>query len=262
MVSRFRSLALVTLIGALLGAAPAAARVDDEPLPRFEDRLCPGIVGLKRDAAETVVGLMRGNFEALGLSMAPEATCSPNVVVAFVEDGAAFLRNLSDRQDVLFSDMTPPERAALLAESGPARAVLKVWTRTRDGMRISRRDNLTDLPQSVQAMAHSRIYTADRNDIVSALVLIDRDALAGLSLQQLADYATFRALTRTLPPADAVDESIVGLFAGGGASRPTGLTEFDRKFLTTLYAGVPNLPGSSRLAALTDATGHDFAAEE
>src|SRR5687768_12761660 len=185
MLSRFRALAFGTVICALLGAAPAAARVDDEPLPRFEDRVCPGIVGLQRESAEVMVGLIRGNLAELGLSAAPEATCTPNVVIAFVDDGAAFLRNLADKQDLLFADMSRPEREALLAETGPARALLKVWTRTRDGMTISRRDNLTDPPQSQVAMAHSKIYTANRNDIISALVLIDREALAGLTLQQL-----------------------------------------------------------------------------
>ena len=68
-------------------------------------------------------------------------------------------------------------------------------------------------------------------------------------------------LTRTLPPAEAHGESIVGLF-GSAANRPAGLTEFDRAFLATLYSGMPNLPGSSRLAALTDATGYDFPAEQ
>ena len=261
MVSRLSSLAFGTLACALLAAAPAAARVDDEPLPRFEDPVCPGVAGLQVESAETMVGLIRGNLEALGLSAAPEATCTPNVVIAFVGDGQAFLRRLSDNQDLLFADMSRPERLALLAETGPVRAVLKVWTRTRDGMVVSRRDNLTDLPELFANAAHSRIYTANRNDIVSALVLIDRAAVSGLSLQQLADYATFRALTRTLPPADARGESIVGLFEAG-ASRPAGLTEFDRAFLATLYEGVPNLPGSSRLAALTDATGYDFPAEE
>ena len=64
-----------------------------------------------------------------------------------------------------------------------------------------------------------------------------------------------------IPVRRARGESIVGLFDGAD-SRATGLTEFDRTFLTTLYAGIPNLPGSSRLAALSDATGYSFPAEE
>ncbi len=261
MLTRFRTLALATVAGVLLTAAPAAARVDDEPLPRFEDRVCPGVVGLKREAAETVVGLIRGNVAELGLASAGEAACEPNVVVAFVDDGQAFLRNLADRNNKLFFDMPRAEREALLAEGGAARAVLKVRSRTLTGMPVPRREGLAQLPQTLSNAAHSRIYTGVRRDIVSALVLIDREAVGGLSLQQLADYATFRALTHTLPPDDARGESIVGLF-DGGANRSGGLTEFDRTFLATLYTGIPNMPGSSRLAALTEATGHDFASEE
>ena len=48
MLSRLRTIAFGTLAGALLAAGPAAGRVDDEPLPRFEDRICPGVVGLQR----------------------------------------------------------------------------------------------------------------------------------------------------------------------------------------------------------------------
>jgi hypothetical protein len=262
MLTRLRALAIGTLIGALLTTTtPAMARVDDEPLPRFEDRICPGVVGLKREAAETMIGLIRGNIEALGLLNDKEAVCEPNVVVAFVDDGHAFLQNLADRDDTLFLDMPRQEREALLAETGPARALLKVWSRTRDGMMISRRDSLDDLPMTQMAMAHSKIYTATRRDIISALVLIDRDAVRGLNLQQLADYATFRALSHTQPPATARGDSIVGLFESA-ASRPGGLTEFDRTFLATLYSGVPNLPGSSRLADLAANTGYDFPAEE
>ena len=261
MLTRLRALALGTLIGALLTTTPAAARVDDEPLPRFEDHICPGVVGLKREAAETLIGLFRGNIEALGLLNAKEAVCEPNVVIAFVDDGQAFLQKLADEDDILFLDMPRHEREMLLAETGPARALLKVWSRSRDGMMISRRDSLEDLPQTQMAMAHSRIYVATRKDIISALVLIDRDAVRGLSLQQLADYATFRALTHAQPPASARDESIVGLFESG-PSRPAGLTGFDRTFLATLYSGVPNLPGSARLAELAANTGYDFPSEE
>jgi hypothetical protein len=261
MLTRFRTLALATVAGVLLSAAPAAARVDDEPLPRSEDRVCPGVVGLKREAAETMVGLIRGNIAELGLANAAEATCQPNVVVAFVDDGQAFLQNLADRNDVLFFDMPRAEREAVLADSGDARAVLKIRPRTLTGMPVPRRESLSILPQTVSNAAHSRIYTGARRDIVSALVLIDRAAVRGLSLQQLADYATFRALTHTLPPDDARAESVVGLF-DAGAARPAGLTEFDRTFLATLYEGIPNVPGSSRLAALSDATGYRFPGEE
>ena len=261
MPNRIRSLAVGAVMGALLAAAPAAARVDDDPLPRFEDRVCPGIMGLRTDAAETMVGMIRTNVEAFGLGTVNKEVCEPNLVVAFVDDGQAFLVALQARHETVFAEMARHDREQLVSEAGPALALLRVRSRSRDGMPISRRENLMDAPQTYMAMAHSRIYTATRKDIVASLVLIDRDAVRGLSLRQLADYATFRALTRTLPPADARGASIVGLFDSMG-NRPAGLTDFDRTFLATLYGGVPNLPGSARLAELTHATGYDFASEE
>jgi hypothetical protein len=66
-------------------------------------------------------------------------------------------------------------------------------------MPISRRENLTDLPQTAMWMAHSKIYSATRNDILSALVLFDRDEIRGLNLDQLADYATFAGSSNGCP---------------------------------------------------------------
>jgi hypothetical protein len=101
------------------------------------------------------------------------------------------------------------------------------------------------------------IYTATRNDIYLAMVLFDREAVAGASIRQLADYATFRALSQALPEtAEARASSIVGLF-DAGAARPDGLTEFDRTYLATLYSGMPNIRAETRLAELERATGRN-----
>jgi hypothetical protein len=128
-------------------------------------------------------------------------------------------------------------------------------------MPVPRRENLIDLPSTEQWMAHSKIYTATRNDILYALVLIDREAARGLNVAQLADYALYRSLTRTLPQTpDTRADSILALFDGSGA-RPAGLTEFDRAYLDELYDGVPNLPAPARLAQLEAATGRDIFVE-
>jgi hypothetical protein len=257
MFARFRTFALCGVLGALLAPAPAAAQADEEPLARFEDPLCPGVVGLRRDAAEMVVGRLRANAEMFGLRMADNGDCEANFIVAFVEDGQALLSELEDRTSYIFAEMTREERVALMTESGPARAMLRVRARSRDGMPISRRENLTDLPQTTMWMAHSKIYTATRNDILSALVLFDRDEIRGLNLTQLADYATFRALAHALPdPAAAGESSILALFDGAEA-RPAELTEFDRAYLAQLYAGMANLPAPAKLADLADATDVD-----
>lgn len=255
MLTRFRTLVLAGLAGALLAPLPAAAEANEEPLARFEAALCPGVVGLKREAAETMVGRMRATAEMLGLRMAENGDCEANLVVAFVDDGQAFLSELRDARSYIFAEIPRDERVELLGETGPARAMLRVRARSRDGMPISRRESLTDLPQTWMWSAHSKIYVATRNDIISALVLFDREAIRGMNLAQLADYATFRALVHRLPdPAAAGQTSILALF-DEGAARPEGFTEFDLAYLSQLYTGLPNLPAPAKLADLEEATG-------
>ena len=258
MFARFRTIAFAGLAGAaMLAPLSAVAQADEEPLARFEDELCPGVLGLQQEAAEAMVGHLRANAEVLGLHMAANGDCEANFIVAFVRDGQAFLSQLEDRSSYIFAEMTREERIALLSTDGPTRTVLRVRARSRDGMPISRRENLTDLPQTTMWMAHSKIYSATRNDILSAMVLFDRDAIKGLTLTQLADYATFRALVHSLPdPAASGTASILTLF-DGGEPRPAGLTEFDHAYLTQLYTGMANLPAPAKLADLADATGVD-----
>src|SRR5690606_18221773 len=131
----------------------------------------------------------------------------------------------------------------------------RIVPHSRDGRPIPSNENLVDVPQTAMWMAHSKIYSAIRNDIDYAIVLIDRDEIEGAGIGQLADYATFKGLAQTLPP--VYDDSILALF-GGGEARPDGLTDFDRAYLTALYQGVPNLPAPARRAQLEAATGRDI----
>jgi hypothetical protein len=267
MLSRFRmpmrnlALSLGVAAAALVAAPPALADTSEGPLARFEDPLCPGVVGLQIEAAEEMVGRIRARAAEFGRALAPEGTCEANMVVAVVEDGLAFARRMQDENGWLFAELSQSDRAAALNAPGPARAILRVRARSRDGMPIPRRENLVDLPQTEQWMAHSKIYTATRNDILYSLILIDRAAVRGLNVAQLADYALYRSLTRTLPQTpDTRADSILALF-DGGAARPAGLTDFDRAYLTELYDGVPNLPAPARLAQLEAATGRDIFVE-
>ena len=120
--------------------------IRDRPLARIEDRLCPGVIGLKRYAAELMIDRIRWNAERLDMWMADDTDCAPNLIIAFVEDGQAELAGLVDRQPWLFETLTRPERRALLAEEGPVRVWTTAQTRTRDGMPIERRESLTNPP--------------------------------------------------------------------------------------------------------------------
>jgi hypothetical protein len=248
-----RLLAAGAAFAVLLAAPPAAAQVfggaqREQPLPRFQEPICPGVAGLKREAAEMVVGRIRENADALGLPAADPATCRANILVAVLADGRSYVNDLRDRRPYVFEALNKRQRVALFEADTPARSWVRVVTRTRDGMVIERPEGLDIPPQTSMAMAHSKIYSAVRQDIISAGVLIDASAATGISLVQLADYATMRALAGD--SREAISQrggSILALFGGSGAT-PAELTEGDWIFLRTLYGTLPNNPAAVTLA--------------
>lgn len=242
------------LAGAALLAFAAPAQADgilEEPLPRFEDRLCPGIVGLERDFAMQMVGRIRANAERIGLTLADDQRCEANFVVAFVDDGQAYLADLVDRRGYLFRDLGLADRDDLLGVTGPVRVWHQVSARTRDGIRVGLRENLTSLPQAGMWSAHSRIYRPVRNDITYSLVLFDRDEVRGLTLAQLADYASLRGLSTRFPEeAGTSAHSLLTLFDDPDG-RAGALTAFDAAWLERLYSGIATIPASVRLRGVT-----------
>lgn len=224
------------------------------PLARFEDPVCPGIMGLTLDAAELMVDRIRYNAENLGLRLASENGCAPNLIVAFVPDAKGQMAALDHAHGYLFSALDLTEKRALLAEAGPARVWTTTVMRTRDGMPVygsnpRAGDPMSSAPVVSMWMAHSRIYLPIRNDIAQVLVVFDRDQVKGKTLIQLADYATMRGLAKTKPAANAkAMDTILALFDGGAP--PTGLTQFDRAYLAALYEDIPNLPGIAKLGGV------------
>jgi hypothetical protein len=249
-----RSLLAAATFAALLAPLPAVAQVfggasRGEPLARFEDPLCPGVAGLQVDTAELVVGEIRQNAEALGLRVGDPQSCEPNLIVAVMNDPRSYFEDLRSRRPYLFAAMGQDERQALFEGSAPVRAWIRVVTRTRDGMIVDRRDNLTDIPQTMVAAAHSKIYVPTRRDIVSAMLLIEPAAARGLSVAQLGDYATMRALGGDgAAELVAPGGTILSLFDGPAGPRPQGLSAGDRIFLQTLYSTMPNSPAAVTLA--------------
>jgi hypothetical protein len=224
------------------------------PLPRFEDPVCPGVMGLTLDAAEMMVDRLRYNAEKLGLRLASDNGCAPNLIVAFVPDARGQLAALAHDHGYLFASLDLTEKRALLAESGPARVWTTTVMKTRDGMPVYGSnprpgDPMSSAPVVSMWMAHSRIYLPIRNDIAQVMVLFDRDQVKGKTIIQLADYATMRGLAKTKPAGDSKGpDTILALFET--PTPPTGLTEFDRAYLASLYDGIPNIPGITKIGGV------------
>lgn len=244
-------------VAALLAVTPGSAKVysgadRDVPLARFQDEVCPGIVGVQQDSAEAMVGLIRQNAAELGLRLGDPAICEPNLLVAVMDDPSAYLDDLRTRRPYLFDWLGKDELQALFKTPGPAHTWTRVLTYSRDGIPVYHSQSLTDLPWTTMMAAHSLIYVPVRRDIASSMVLIEKKAVQGLSVAQVADYATMRGLSGDqAEKLDAPGETILSLF-GAGAGKPAGLTRSDKIFLRTLYSTLPNNPAAITLS-LADA---------
>ena len=225
------------------------------PLARIEQRLCPGVLGLKTEFAALMVERIRWQAERLGMWMAPEDECDPNLIVAFVDDGQAELAQLFKSSFWLFDTLTITERKALLGEGGPVRVWTRTVTKDSNGIPLARRETLDNPPVLRMNAAHSKIYINIREDIDQVVVLFDRGAISGKTLIQLADYAAMRGFARTRPAdADAALDTILALF-DPSSEPPQGLTDFDFAYLRNLYEGIPNLRARSKILGVNSELG-------
>lgn len=233
----------------------------DVPLARFQDPLCPGVVGIQLEQAQEIVGVIRENAKMLGLRLADSETCEPNIIVAVMNDPREFLNGLMERRPYLLQELDKSQQQALLDAPGPVRSWARVEVRTRDGLMVSRREGLVQPPQATMWMAHSKIYTATRRDIISAMVLLQPAAVKGLTVAQLGDYATMRALSdHAGEQIEAPHATVLHLF-DPGADKPDGLTDADWTLLRTLYSTPANDPAAITLAMANERIARGEAAE-
>lgn len=245
----------------------------DNPLPRFEGWICPGVLGLKDEGAAFVIQRIRHNAEQYNLRLAEDdGTCEPNLIVAFVDDAQNQLVALARSQGYMLAGLSVDQRGELLDAPGAARVWINTLTRTNTGMPVPTQRDASSAPERTisydassgapvklalppvvsGSASHSRIYSPTREDIVSVLVLFDREQVRGKTLLQLADYATMRGLATTRETSgEPAAATILSLFDGDGP-KPGRLTEFDLAYLESLYDGLPNMPAQSKLANVAE----------
>jgi hypothetical protein len=225
-------------------ALSRASRRYNEALARFVTPLCPGVSGFTADTAGMIVDRIRANAARLRVPLAG-AKCSPNLIVAVVEDGRTLLSNLERTRPQMFSLVAASERTELLGEGEPVRVWNNIVTIGHDGAPVPRWNGEELLP-SVWGQTN-RWFVPFHRDILSTLVVFDRTAVLGMTLVQLADYATMRGLAH-MRPASGTEPmpTILALFEPSGRDTPE-LTSFDIGYLRSLYWEQPNEPAVSKL---------------
>jgi hypothetical protein len=220
----------------------------DETLPRFEAPLCPSVLGINREQAGEIADRIRDNASRLMVRVGGQR-CEPNLFVAFAEDGQELVSRLASTHRSSFCIVEESEQEEILRDGEPVR----VWNfiriiDIRNGGGPTRIFHCReDVPSQGSKVG---MFLPERRDIVTSLVVFDREQVVGMTTVQLADYATMRGLSHTRP-ADGTEpmETILALFAGDRAS-PLELTRFDVSYLEDLYSGRPDLRAQSRFLGI------------
>jgi hypothetical protein len=205
----------------------------DKPIARYTDPVCFAVAGLKPSQSSEIANRMVADAEHAGLRL-ERGRCQPNIAVVFVDDGREELRKLWKRRPQIFGSRQPRELERSLDEPGPAHAILSIAVRSADGRPI--------VDKMLTVEAASQISLPIRHDIVSSVLLIERKAVIGLTLTQIADYAAMRTLTNSRTAEADNEGTILGLFSSAPSKRATGLTAFDREYLRSVYSGNGNIP--------------------
>jgi hypothetical protein len=220
---------------------------DSDQLARFEDEICPMVIGMPKDWTASLTRMIRENVVAVG-GKSGKPGCTVNAAVIFIDQPLELIQALA-KEEPGFFNMTPRELAKFTAAPRPVASWHVTDTRGRDGEELNSVRSLVDpasgasLPVDSTAkvtrnMTAGRLVSPVREDMLVGFAVFDRMATPGKSLRQLADIATMHLLLDVNQQAGERDPgSILSLFEARaeGMAAPKRLSRFDRGALRGFY---------------------------
>lgn len=205
------------------------------PMARYEEgEYCPRVLGLSEARNEQIATRMRQVAGAAGMGPAGEE-CTTSALVIFAEDGA--LQDAFRKEHPEYFQELTGDAIEFKGEGGPALSWKLIGRIDRNGQAVPTNVNgvqIVNLP-----IGSSRLQMATRPVIAMAVVLIERSAIAGLTVQQIADHAFMRTVTDTDPQelkGSAAPTILTVMDAPDGAETPLSLTEWDFAYVKGRYA--------------------------
>jgi hypothetical protein len=218
---------------------------ESEQLARFEDEICPMVIGMPKDWTASLTRMIRDNVVAVG-GKAGKPGCTVNAAVIFIDQPLELIKALAAEEPGFFN-LTPRQLQQFTSVQRPIASWHVTDMRGRDGEELAQMGTLTDptsganLPTSakiVRQATDSRLVSNVRDDMLVGFVVFDRMATPGKTLRQLADVATMHLLLDINQRAGERDPgSILSLFEerAKGMAAPARLSRFDRGALRGFY---------------------------
>ena len=228
-------------------AAPAGVRGP----ARWNGPVCIGVVNLRAEIAQYIVDRTSDVARELGLS-AGEPGCAPNVLIIAAADGRAVADGLVDaRRSAFRPGGTGMTRSLRVLEQFRRSEAPVRWWHVSAPVDSETGAIATQLPgydpPTIAVSRASRIRSDIRDDLLKAIIIVDAEKTAGISLVQLADYCALVALSQVDPEADVASfDTVLNVFLD-----PTtpGLTDWDMDYLRALYGVEQNGVGANARGA-------------
>ena len=238
-------------------AAPARGR----GLGRWR-KVCPGVANLDRAIAQPIADRIAATADELGIEVEGPG-CNANVIVVFTIDAAAVTRAMVEADPRVFRgqgggidrggaalraflDTERPVRwwslsVPIDSETGQRavrvpgdRSSLVVDEQTASIVGCDRSDCAIGAAPLIRSTSASRINSQIVDQIYKSIIVVDIDAVSGLSTTQLGDYLALVALSQVDPEADtSAFDTVLNLFEN--PQSVAGLTAWDRSYLSALY---------------------------
>lgn len=240
------------------GQRPSAEAIEsfvDAALPRRAGEsqiarfwaVCPRAFGMLPAQAAATEQRIRAVARAAGVQVAGDR-CEPNLMVVVTPDKPAFIAAMLQRRPYNFGDVTRAERRTITDPANPVAA----WhvngpPRNADGQELHY-DSGAGYYVNRTTRPASRIGFAARPQFAAAIVVIDSDALDGLTITQVADYAAMRTLVASDPArlGDSAAPTILRIIdAPMGAAIPITMTSWDLGVIKSFYASNPIVSAAS-----------------
>lgn len=206
----------------------------DRPLARFEAPLCLMVASGDTALGQEVAARIIANAKAAKVKVRGNG-CSPNALVLIADDARQQLQAVRSSGRRLFAGLNARDIDAAMGARDPVYVFQASQSTAASGQAMLRA--MPDTPPENRVTAMGRLSRLTREDMLAALVVIDKEAVTGLSPVQIADYASLRLLAPTgevdMAEADA-PRTIMTLFLAPG-NAPSAMTRFDRAYLKALY---------------------------
>ncbi len=165
-------------------------------LSRFQTKVCPLSIGLTPERNALVVKRMRDVAAAARIPLA-EPDCRPNIILIVTNNKAALIEQLLRKRSYMFPDAWSMATIhALERDPSPDAAWAIEGVTSAGGQPLNYG---SEVPVNRTTRAASRLTTAVVPYFAAAVLVVQTNALDGLTTTQLADYAAMRTFVRTDP---------------------------------------------------------------